>query len=158
MLDRRFGQDAVAEIENMRAALKAAQHALDLLVEAPSARDQRQRIKIALERDPLGQSGDGGSGISGGVEANPIDSSEASELGKLCACAARKGDQRRVRRLGPNLGRNRRDRRDAPAFEFGRRQHASPRIEDLRRVRAGRELTAQIFNRRVDEPIDQARE
>src|SRR6202044_1507636 len=103
MLDRRFGQEAVAEIENMRAALKAAQHALDLLVEAPSARNQRQRIKIALERYPLGQSSDGGSGISGGVEANRVDPSEPSEFGKLCACAARKSDQPRLRRFVANF-------------------------------------------------------
>ena len=50
----------MAEIEDMGAALEAAQHALDLLVEAPSAGDQRQRIEIALKRQPLGQSGDGG--------------------------------------------------------------------------------------------------
>ena len=129
----------MAEIENMRAALKAAQHPLDLFVEAPSARNQRQRIKIALERYPLGQSGDGGSGISGGVEANRVDSSEGSEFGKLRPRAARKGDQPRTRRFVANFRCTRRDRRDAPAVEFGRRQHASPRIEDLRRIGAGRD-------------------
>jgi hypothetical protein len=145
MLNRRFGQDAVAEIENMRAALKAAQHPLDLFVEAASARNQRQRIKIALERYPLGQSGDGGSGISGGVEANRVDTSEASEFGKLRPGAARKGDQPRTRRFVANFGCDRRDWRDAPAFKFGRRQHARPGIEDLRRIRAGRELAAKVF-------------
>ena len=78
MLDRRFGHDSMAEIENMGAALKAAQHPLDLLVEPPSARDQRQRIEIALEREPLRQGGDGGLGVRGGVEADRVDVGDAS--------------------------------------------------------------------------------
>ena len=51
-----------------------------------------------------------------------------------------------------------RDRRDAPALEFGRRQHARPGIEDLHRFRAGRQLTDEIFGRGVDEPVDQGGE
>ena len=60
MFDGRFGHDAVAKIENMGAALKVGQHALDLLVEAASAGDQREGIEIALKREPFRQSGDGG--------------------------------------------------------------------------------------------------
>ena len=91
MLDRRFRQDAVAEIENMRAPLKAAQHALDLFVEAPSARNEREGIEIALERDPLGQSGDGGSGIGGGVEANRVIPARPANL---ASCARRRAERR----------------------------------------------------------------
>ena len=92
--------------------------------------------------------------------SRPIASIPArpANLASCVACAARKSDEPRVRRLGANLGRDRRDRRDAPAFEFGRRQHARPGIEDLRRIRARRELTAKIFGRSVDQPVDQARE
>ena len=97
-------------------------------------------------------------GLGGGVEADRVDFGERREFGELRPRAARKGDQPRVRRLGANLGRDRRDRRDAPAVEFGRRQHARPGIEDLRRIGAGGELTAKIFGRSVDEPVDQARE
>ena len=82
----------------------------------------------------------------------------AGEFRQLGPGAARKSDDRRVRRLGPNLGRERRDRRDAPAIEFGRRQHARPGIEDLHRFRARRQLTDQVFGRGVDEPVDQGRE
>src|ERR1700722_15502169 len=99
MLDGGFGHDAVAEIENVGAACKAAQHPLDLLVEAPSASNQREGVEIALKREPFRQSGDRGLGLGRGVEANRIDSSESSEFGKLCARAARKGDQPRLRRL-----------------------------------------------------------
>ena len=72
--------------------------------------------------------------------------------------AARKSDDRRVRRLGSDLGRQRRHRRDAPAVEFGRRQHAGPGIENLHRFRAGRRLTDEILGRGVDETVDQGRE
>ena len=47
---------------------------------------------------------------------------------------------------------------DAPAFEFGRRQHSRPRIEDLHRFRAGGDLAEEICGRGVDEPVDQPRE
>ena len=85
-------------------------------------------------------------------------SARAREFRQLRPGAARKGDDRRVRRLGPDLGRERRHRRDAPAIEFGRRQHAGPGIEDLHRFRARRQLTDQVFGRGVDEPVDQGRE
>ena len=98
MLDRRLGQDAVTEIEDMGARSEAAPDPLDFLVEAPSARDQRQRIEIALEREPLGQSGDSGSGVGGGVEANRVNVGQGAELGELRSRAARKGDQPRVGR------------------------------------------------------------
>ncbi len=131
----------------MGAALKVGQHLLDLLVEAASAGDQRQRIEIALKRQPFRQSGNGGFRVSGGVEADRVDFGKRPEFGDLRPRAARKGDQPRVRRLGANLGRDRRDRREAPAVEFGRRQHARPGIEDLRRIGAGCELTTKVFGR-----------
>ena len=96
MSDRGLGQNAMAEIENMGAARKAAQHPIDLLVEAPSACNQRQRIEIALERQPVGQSGDGRFGLCGGVETDRVDFGESAEFGELRAGAARKGDQRRA--------------------------------------------------------------
>ena len=111
MLDRRLGQDAVTEIEDMGAALKAAPDPLDLLVEAPSPRDQREGIEIALERQPVGQSSDSGSGVGGGVEADRVNVGQGAELGELRSRAARKGDQPRARRPGANPGGDRLDRR-----------------------------------------------
>ena len=92
-------------------ALEAAHDPLDFLVEAPSPSDQRQRIEIALEREPLGQSGDSGSGVGGGVEANRVNVGKGAEFGELRSRAARKSDQARARRPGADLGRDRRDRR-----------------------------------------------
>ena len=93
MLDRRLGQDAVTEIEDVGAGLEAALDPLDLLVEAPSPSDQREGIEIALERQPLGQSSDSGSGVGGGVEADRVNVSQGAKLGELRSRAARKGDQ-----------------------------------------------------------------
>ena len=44
---------------------------------------------------------------------------------------------------------------DAPAFEFSRRQHPGPRIEDLHRFRPSRQLAHEIFGGGVDEALDQ---
>ena len=92
-------------------ALEAALDPLDLLVEAPSPSDQRERIEIALEREPLGQSSDSGSGVGGGVEADRVNVGQGAKLGELRSRAARKGDQPRVGRPGANPGGDRLDRR-----------------------------------------------
>ena len=143
----------------MGAALEVGQHALDL----PRRGGVRRRPARGDRDCP------GASGAEAERRSRPWARSRcrgrsrrcrqtSSNLASCVAGAARKGDQPRVRRLGANLGRDRRDRRDAPAVEFGRRQHARPGIEDLRRIRAGRELAAKILGRSLDEPVDQARE
>jgi hypothetical protein len=149
----------VAEIENMGAGRdEPIEDALDLVVEARSAGDERQRIEVALQREPPGQGGVGGLRLDRRVEADRVDADEGGEFRQLGPGAARKSDDGRLRRLGPDLGRERRHRRDAPAIEFGRGQHAGPGIEDLHRFRARRQLTDQVFGRGVDEPVDQGRE
>ena len=49
-------------------------------------------------------------------------------------------------------------RRDAPAREFARRQHAGPGVENLHRVGAGLELRHQIARRGLDQDVDHAGE
>ena len=46
-------------------------------------------------------------------------------------------------------------RRDAPAREFLRRQHARPGVENLHRIGAGLQLPHQIARRRLDQHVDQ---
>src|SRR5208282_5612773 len=104
MLDRRLRQDAMAEIEDMRAGLESLEDALDVLVETGSAGDQRQRVEIALQGIAFGQRGDGDPRLDAGVEADRVDFSYACEFSQLRPRAARKGDDPRVRRLGLNLG------------------------------------------------------
>ena len=59
MLEGRFRQDAMTEIEDMRAGLESLEDALDVLVESGSAGDQRQRVEIALQGVAFGQRRDG---------------------------------------------------------------------------------------------------
>ena len=82
----------------------------------------------------------------------------SANFAKLRRCAARESDDRRIRRACAHCGDQRRDRRDAPALEFGRRQNARPGIENLHRFRARGELTQQISGRGVDEARDQCGE
>src|SRR4051794_35982283 len=53
MRDRGFRLDAVAEVENQSAASVVRQHVVDGTVERRTARNQRQRIEIALHRDAV---------------------------------------------------------------------------------------------------------
>ena len=70
MFDRCLGQDTVAEIENVGSVSESLEHALDTFIESGAARDQRQRIEIALQRNPFGQSLDRYAGLDRGVEAD----------------------------------------------------------------------------------------
>ena len=97
-------------------------------------------------------------GLGRRVEADRREAVDAGELAELGRRAARKGDDRRRGQRGAELGDHARDRRDAPALEFGRRQHARPGIEDLRRLGAGAELAHEIGGRGLDQPVDQRRE
>src|SRR5208282_6044260 len=104
MLEGRLRQDAMAEIEDMRAGLESLEDALDVLVETGAAGDQRQRVEIALQGEAFGQRGDGDPWLDARVEADRVDFSDACEFSQLRPRAARKGDDPRVRRLGLNLG------------------------------------------------------
>src|SRR5450756_838602 len=52
MRDRRRRQNAMAEIENERAAGQHRHHVIDFALECGAAGEQRQRIDIALHHDP----------------------------------------------------------------------------------------------------------
>ena len=68
---------------------------------------------------------------------------------------AREGDDPRLRRLRLDFRDDCGDRRNAPALELGRRQDASPGIEDLHGLRPRRDLAHEIGGRGLDEPLDQ---
>src|SRR3954453_2063037 len=53
MIDRRLRHDAVAEVEDVRAAAGGAQDRVDAVPERIAAGDERQRIEVALRREPL---------------------------------------------------------------------------------------------------------
>src|SRR5215218_1187355 len=53
MIDRRLRDDPVAEVEDVRAAAGGAQDRVDAVPERIAAGDERQRIEVALRREPL---------------------------------------------------------------------------------------------------------
>jgi hypothetical protein len=57
VVDRRFRQDAVPEIEDVRAALHGGQDVIDALLQGLAPGDQRQGIEIALGGQGVGESG-----------------------------------------------------------------------------------------------------
>ena len=74
----------MAEIENMGAGRgEPLEDALDLLVEARSAGDERQRIEIALQREPPGQGGVGGLRFDGRVEADRVDAERERRISPI---------------------------------------------------------------------------
>ena len=139
MGDRRLRQNAVAEIEDMGAAGEALQHAR----RSPSSSARPPAISASGSRLPCSAkragsaaaAARGSTAVSRPIAASPSIAGELAELGRR---AAREGDDRRRRAAAArSLGDDARDRRDAPALEFGRRQHARPGIEDLHRLGAG---------------------
>src|SRR5262245_10321221 len=49
MFDRRIGPDAVAQIEDVRAAVQFLEDSIDSAVKRGSTRDERERVEIALK-------------------------------------------------------------------------------------------------------------
>ena len=75
----------MAEIEDMGAGREALEDAVDLRVEPRAAGDQRQRIEIALQREPLGQGGDGGPRLDRRVEADRVDVGERRRISPVAS-------------------------------------------------------------------------
>ena len=142
----------------MRAALEALQAAVDVLIKRAAARDQRQRVKIALQRQMRRQHRRRRLWLDGGVEADAGEALDGRELAQMRRRAAGKGDDRRVRRRALQPVHQPHDRGDAPALELGGRQHARPGIEDLHRFRARLDLAQQVIGGGVGEAVDQGRE
>src|SRR5947208_5718204 len=53
--DRRVLKNAVAQVEDVRATSECVKDALDRRAQSLAAREQRQWVEVALERQPLGQ-------------------------------------------------------------------------------------------------------
>ena len=128
---------------------------IDRPVERRPARDQRQRIEIALHRHARLHMIAHESEIDRPVEAHRIDRNLLHVAQQGGADPARKSDHLRVRHLRAHLRDDLLRRRDAPAAKFLRRQNPGPGIEDLHRIDPGLQLPDQIARRRIDQYIDQ---
>ena len=90
--------DAVTEIHDVRAACQCREDAADRVVELLAALDQRQRIEIALQRQPLRQPLRRPDRIDRLVETERIHPSLARVGRQLFARAFGKADHRQVRK------------------------------------------------------------
>src|SRR3954451_17392066 len=97
MSDRRVLQDAVPEIEDVRAVSEGVKDALDCGPHRLSAGDQRQRVEIALERKVLRQFLGGPGRIDGFVKAERGHASLSRISRKLTAGALWESDHRYIR-------------------------------------------------------------
>src|SRR5690349_8442209 len=97
--DRRFRLDAVAEIEDQSALAVARQYIIYRAIECRAARDQRQRIEIALHRHLALHGLPDHRGVGSPVDADGIDAGRADIIRQLPGSAAGKADDLRVRYL-----------------------------------------------------------
>src|SRR5689334_13414864 len=92
MGDRRLRLDAVTEIEDEAPLSKIRKRDVDRAVECRAARDQHQRIEIALHGDlALHALADEG-GLGGPVDADAVDAGRFDVTRQLRASAAREAD------------------------------------------------------------------
>ena len=85
MFDRSLGQDSMAEVENVGSSLEAPKHAIDPLVQPETARDQREGIEIALQRNRAGHGGDGGPRVHRRVEADRGEAGDVDEIAEFAS-------------------------------------------------------------------------
>ena len=89
MGDRRLGQDAVAEVEDMRPGPEAREHAIDPFVERRAAATRASGSRLPCSATLAGKRGDRGGRLDRGVEADRRDAVHAGELSELRRRAAR---------------------------------------------------------------------
>ncbi len=97
MLNRRVLKDAVPEIEDVRAAGEGVKEPTKGSFHCAAARNQRQRIEIALDGKAFRENLRRPNRVNGLVNADRRDSSLARISAKLATCAFRKADDRDLR-------------------------------------------------------------
>src|SRR5690348_4938462 len=118
MGDRRFLQDAVPEIEDVRAAVKRVKDSPHSILQSIAAGKQGQRVEIALKRHVLRKLACGPGGIDGLVEADRVNAA-LSRIGReLAARALWKADDWNARMPCFQCGCNPRGRSNHPLFEL----------------------------------------
>ena len=157
MLDRRLGQDAVAEIEDVGPVSqipRARDRRLHRVPAPPATSASGSRLPCSATASR--QSLDRRAGLDRGVEADRGDARHMRRIFASCVAAPRgKAMIGAFGRACADLGDHGGDRRHAPALELGRRQDARPGIENLHSFRARCELAQEIGGRSVDEALDQ---
>ncbi|PAV93663.1 hypothetical protein WR25_13239 [Diploscapter pachys] len=118
MRDRGELADAMAEVEDVRPVTEGGERPVDARVQGRTTGEQRQRVEIALHRQPLRQHRVCPGRIHCLVEPDRVDASLTGIGGELAPCPLGKADDDRVRTPRPQPGNDRRIGRDHPAFEL----------------------------------------
>ena len=153
--NRSFRQNAMTEIKNQWALAKLLHDIVHLAVERCAARQQGQRIDIALHRHARLQSVASNRALESPINTYRADSGHLHVRECHCTCAAWKTDNPGVRDLPAHTRDNFLRRSDTPPLELLGSQHTRPSIEDLYNLDASLELTNQILNRRFHQSVDQ---
>src|SRR5262245_40136306 len=136
MVDRRLGKNAMPEIEDEGARGERGEDRLHAPVKGGTARDEKDRIEIALHRDESLQPVFDESERLAGIAADRIDARLLGVALGVEACAAREADHGRARRLLLHPLDDPPGRGDAPAIETVFREAPGPTVENLERPSA----------------------
>src|SRR5262245_32672199 len=126
MVDRRLGKNAMPEIEDEGARGERGKNRLHAPVKAPAARDEKDRIEIALHRDESLQPVLDESQRLAGIATDRIDTRLSGVALGVEACAAREADHGRPGRLFLHPLDEPPSRGDAPAIETLFRETPGP--------------------------------
>jgi len=158
MLDRRILEDAVPEIEDVRAAGEGVKDSCDSRLQFLASGDQRKRIEIALQREVVREFLRGPQRVDGLVEADRIDARFARIGRKRSARALGEADNRDFGVPLPDARDDSRGRRDHPLLELRGRQASGPAVEQLHGFGARFDLAVEILDRDLLDARDDLRE
>src|SRR3954468_9509432 len=119
MRDRCLRQDAMPQIEDERATGKCRENLVYSAVERLTARQQEQRIEIALQRNAWWNLRARRREIDGPIKSDGINFHFPNIRIDPQPCSARKSNHSRIRNFGPYLCNQATHWLDAPATKFG---------------------------------------
>ncbi len=155
--DRGFRNDAVAEVEDVRAAAGRGEDVVDSAVQSLSAGDEGERVEVALRRRARRQGRQRARRVERPVERERVPDAVAGEPLEMPAAAADEDDRARLRPRGLQARHDPADRFERQALEQGRGQGGPKALEDLHRLGARVDLRDEVGRGGRDEALDERR-
>src|SRR5829696_6774710 len=135
LIDRRAREQSVAEIENKAGLFRRlVKHLLRARFERGPGRQERDRVEIALHRDPGAEQLAGFAEIDAPIDTDDVRARRAHQREQSAGIDAEEND--RDTRFAGN-GDRALDVWKYGCFVVGRAQLAAPAIEELQRLRSG---------------------
>lgn len=149
-------QYPVTQVEHERTSAENIDNSSNLIDHPGPTHLQQDRIEIPLNRGqrlnlarhPL----DGHSRIN----AHGRDTGSFDVAHQGWSDASGKSNDRNTGMAAAQLFNDAPRRRDTPSFEIGGREHTGPSVEKLNRFRSSTNLSRKVFDRRLDEDLEQA--